>query len=401
VKPGILIVGGRIVDPAGSLDALRDLRIRDGRIVEIGEHLSTTVNEERLDATGCIVAPGLIDMHVHLRDPGYPEKETLETGTEAAVRGGFTAVACMPNTNPALDAPEVLAALQERIARMARCRVYPIGAMTVGRHGHEPCDYASLAEAGAVGFSDDGDTLRDETVLFDGAQRARDIAGPFISHCEPEDAIVARDLGVAARTGKSWHVAHCSTKTALDLIRQARDRGTRVTCEATPHHLTFTAAEVAAEMGPAARVNPPLRDTNDVEALRSGVFDGTVDVLASDHAPHTMAEKVDRDRPAPGFTGLEIALGAYGAALDGLPLSRFIALVSTNPARILDIAGGTLAVGAPADVTIFAERSWTVDPSTFASKGHVTPFAGRRLPLKAMATIVGGDVRYCAPEFAA
>jgi dihydroorotase len=397
--PGLLVTGGRIVDPAASLDALRDLRIRDGRIVEIGESLRV-IDEEVLDATGCIVAPGLIDMHVHLREPGYPAKETLATGTEAAVRGGFTSVACMPNTNPALDAAVTLAALEEGITAEARCRVYPIGAITIGRKGHETCDYAALAAAGAVAFSDDGDTVRDAGVLERAAVVARETRGPFISHCEPENEIVARDLAIAARTGKAWHVAHCSTSEALDTIRGHRSDGLYVTCEATPHHLAFSAEDVA-RMGPAARVNPPLRTRDDVEALRRGVFDGTVDVLASDHAPHTNAEKCDAEHPAPGFTGLEVALGAYGASLETLPLLRLVALLSTNPARILGIAGGTLAAGTPADVTIFARRSWIVDPRQFASKGRVTPFTGQRLPLKTLATIVGGDVRYRAPDFSA
>lgn len=398
--PGLLVTGGRIVDPVASLDALRDLRIRDGRIVEIGQYLAAG-DEELLDATGCIVAPGLIDMHVHLRDPGYPEKETLATGTEAAVRGGFTSIACMPNTNPALDTPAIVAALRERIVTEARCRVYPIAAMTIARQGRQACDYVALADAGAVAFSDDGDTVRDGAVLERAAALAREARGPFISHCEPENEIVARDLDIAARTGKTWHVAHCSTSEALDTIRRHRDAHENVTCEVTPHHLTFTAGEVALRMGPAARVNPPLRTREDVEALRRAVFDGTVDVLASDHAPHTDAEKRDRQHPPPGFTGLEVALGAYGAALEALPYPRLIALLSANPARILGIEGGTLAVGAPADVTIFAHRPWTVDTATFASKGHVTPFAGQRLPLKTLATIVGGELRYRAPDMAA
>lgn len=397
--PGLLLRGGRIVDPAAALDALRDLRIRDGRIVEIGEYLQEA-DEESLDATGCIVAPGLIDMHVHLRDPGYPEKETLATGTEAAVRGGFTGVACMPNTKPALDSADTLAALHERIVAQARCRVYPIGAITLGRKGHEAADYPALAGAGAVAFSDDGDTVRDARLLERAAALARETRGPFISHCEPEDEIVARDLAIAAITGKTWHVAHCSTRVSLDTIRRHREDRGNATCEATPHHLAFTSEDVASRMGPAARVNPPLRTRDDVAALRGAVFDGTVDALASDHAPHTDAEKHDLEHPAPGFTGLEVALGAYGASLETLPFLRLVALLSTNPARILGIPGGTLAIGAPADVTIFARRPWTVDPAAFASKGRVTPFAGERLPLKAMATIVGGEVRYRAADMA-
>jgi dihydroorotase len=398
--PALLITGGRVVDPVAALDALRDLRIRDGRIAEIGESLRAEEGEATLDARGSIVAPGLVDMHVHLRDPGFPEKETLETGTEAAVRGGFTSVACMPNTNPALDSVATIEALRERIARAARCRVYPIGAITLGREGQRVCDSIGLARAGTVAFSDDGDTVRDERVLYEAALRARDAAGAFISHCEPEDAIVARDLLIAGQTHKRWHIAHVSTREALELVRRARHGGIEVTCEATPHHLTFSAEEGLRELGLAARVNPSLRTEEDVAALRRGAFDGTIDALASDHAPHTREEKDDPEHPAPGFSGLEIALGAYAAALEGLPMLRFVELLSTNPARILRIDAGTLAIGAPADVTVFAHRPWIVDPSTFASKGRVTPFAGRRLPFKALATIVGGALRYRAPEMA-
>jgi dihydroorotase len=394
---GLVIKGGRIVDPAAGLDAFCDLRLRDGTIGEIGERLEPAANEEVITLDGAVVAPGFVDMHVHLREPGFPEKETIATGTEAAVRGGFTAVACMPNTNPTLDDPTAIADLMEMVERHARCRVYPIGAITRGRKGREPCDYTALAHAGAVAFSDDGDTVEDAGVLREAALLAHDLRAPFIAHCEPEPAIVARDLRIAHESKKSWHLAHLTTAEALDQIRSARARQTRVTCEVTPHHLTFTRT-LFAELGAAATVNPPLRTIEDVEALRCGVRDGTIDAFASDHAPHTQRQKADA---APGFSGLEIAVGAYAAALPDLPLARFVELLSTNPARIIGVRGGTLAVGQPADVTIFADRAWTVDPASFASKGKCTPFAGRRLPRRVLATIVGGRVRYRAPESAA
>ena len=393
----LIIANGRVVDPAASLDTLCDVRIQDGRIAEIGLALERNGGERVVEARGCIVAPGFIDMHVHLRDPGFPEKETMATGTDAAVRGGFTAVACMPNTRPALDDPNVLRDLEASAARNGRCRVYPIAAITRGRSGTELCDYAALARAGAVAFSDDGDTVRDARVMRQAAERARDLRAPMIAHSEPEDSIVARDLEIAAETRKAWHVAHVSTRGALDLIRAARIAGVYVTCEATPHHLTFT-QDTTAEFGPAARVNPPLRTGDDVAALREAVYDGTIDAFASDHAPHTESEK--RDGLAPGFTGLEVAVGAYAAALPNLPLPRFVELLATNPARILGLPGGTLAPGSPADITIFADREWTVDAANFASKGKCTPFNGRHLPRRVVATIVGGELRYDALEFA-
>lgn len=360
----------------------------------------TPENDDVLDASGAVVAPGFIDMHVHLREPGYPEKETIATGTEAAVRGGFTAVGCMPNTKPALDEPGVLRDLLREVNARARCRVYPIGAITRGRRGEEPCDFAALADAGAVAFSDDGDTVRDGAVLREAAERARDVRGVFISHCDPENEIVARDLLLAAETQKAWHIAHVSTARAVELVAAARRAGTGVTCEATPHHLTFTEATGAA-LGAAVKVNPQLRGERDVFALRHAVRDGTIDAFASDHAPHTDGEKRGDGGPvAPGFSGLEVAVGAYAAAMPDLPLLRFVALLATNPARILGVPGGSLAAGERADVTIFADREWLVDPAAFASKGRCTPFAGRRLPRKILATIVGGDVRYRALEIA-
>jgi dihydroorotase len=395
----LLITGGRVVDPVNHVDALRDVRIRDGKIVECGEQLETREGELLLDASGMMVAPGFVDMHVHLREPGFPQKETIQTGTEAAVRGGFTSLACMPNTQPALDNPTILGALCEAIKERARCRVYPIGAITHGRKGRQPCDFAALAQAGAVAFSDDGDTVDDALVLRDAAIAARDAAPPFISHCMPEESIAERDLHIAAATRKRWHIAHVSAAATLDLIRAARARGLAVTCEVTPHHLTFT-HHIACEMGKAVAVNPPLRTETDVQALRDGVRDGTIDAFASDHAPHTQAEKSGAGGDAaPGFSGLEVAVGAYAAALPDLPIARVVELLSTNPARIVGLNAGTLAIGAPADLTIFADRTWTVDPARFASLGKCTPFAGRTLPRKVLATIVGGIMRYRAEDF--
>ncbi len=417
----MLIRGGRLVDPSQRIDALRDLRIVNGRVTEIGEHLQAAPGDTVIDAHNAVVAPGFIDMHVHLREPGFTEKETIASGTQAALQGGFTAVACMPNTEPALDRPEVLAQLAAIVASDARCRVYPVAAITRGRTGVQGVDFAALSKAGAVAFSDDGNTVMNARVLREAALQARDVPGPFISHAEDEDlkgdavmtsgavadamgvasapslsedVIVARDLLIALDTAKAWHIAHLSTATGLALLRWSRAQGGSATCEVTPHHLLLT-DDAVRELGAGGKVNPPLRSQDDVRALRDGVREGTIDVFATDHAPHTEEEKRgDLGSAAVGFSGLEIALGAFALALPDLPLERFVALLSTNPARILNLEGGTLRIGAAADVTIFADRPWAVNPATFASKGKSTPFAGRTLPRRAVATIVNGELRW-------
>jgi len=421
----MLVQGGRLIDPAQRLDRLFDLRIRGDVVAELGEHLQPERDEEVLDARSAYVAPGFIDMHVHLREPGNPEKETLRSGLSAAARGGFTAVAAMPNTNPAIDSPELVHRLCEQAASIGFARVYPIAAITQARAGKDLTDFDALASAGARAFSDDGNTVMDGRVMLRAAQAAarRSDGVPLIVHCEDErrkngavmtagpaarklgvpgaaplceDAMVARDVLVAAQTGCALHVAHVSTATAVDLVRFAKtaagDGAIAVTCEVTPHHLVFTEADVL-ELGAAAKVNPPLRFAFDVGALRAAVRDGTVDAFASDHAPHTSAEKSgDLRRACVGFTGLEIAVGAYAHALPDLSLTRFVELLSTNPARILGVPGGTLRVGAPADVTVFADEPWRVDPAQFRSKGKCTPFAGMSLPRRALTTIVGGKI---------
>ena len=402
------------MDPSQELDAVRDVRLQDGIVVEIGEHLELRDGEGRFDASGTYVAPGFIDMHVHLREPGFPEKETVATGTAAAVAGGFTAVACMPNTEPALDTPDTVRDLR---AKPAYCRVHVIAAITRGRMGKDMVDYTALAAAGAVAFSDDGVSVADAGVLRNAALAARGVRGRFVSHCEDaclkgnthlhegstsaklglggspglaEDTVVARDLLIARETRKPWHIAHVSTGVSVALVAAAKERGIDATCEVTPHHLVFTDAEVASQ-GAAAKVNPPLRSPDDAAALRAAVRAGTIDAFASDHAPHTAAEKTGGlESAAVGFSGLEIAVGAYAFALPDLPVTRFVQLLSTTPARLLGEDGGTLRVGSPADVTIFADRSWRVDPAAFYSKGKSTPFAGMTLPRQAVAVFVGG-----------
>ncbi len=414
----LLIRGGRAIDPASGLDALRDVLVRDGVIAAIGEHLDPG-DAEILDASGAVVAPGFIDMHVHLREPGQTHKETIATGSAAAVAGGFTAVACMPNTEPALDSPALIAEVL-RLARAAGlARIYPIAAVTRARAGNELAPYWRLHDAGAVAFSDDGFTVKNPRVLRQAALYARDVPGVFISHCEDddlkgdavmnesarsfelglagspglaEDVVVARDILIGGDTKKPFHIAHVSTAMSAELVRFGRARGIAVTCEVTPHHLLIGDDRFDGFRAD-AKVNPPLRVEADVAALRAAVRDGTVDAFATDHAPHTREEKAQLLAEAPvGFSGLEIAVGAYAAALPDLPLARFISLLSTNPARILGVPGGSLAIGAPADVTVFAERSWRVDASAFYSLGKNTPFDGATFARRAIATVVGGRV---------
>jgi len=413
----ILIRGGRVIDPSQSLDAVRDVLLRDGIVVEIGERLDSG-DAEVYDASGAFVAPGFIDMHVHLREPGQNHKETIATGTAAAVAGGFTAVACMPNTEPALDSPALIAEVL-RLARAAGlARVYPIAAITRARAGKELAPYWRLHDAGAVAFSDDGFPVASPRVLRQAALYARDVPGVFISHCEDgdlrgeavmnegarsfelglagspglaEDVNVARDVLICGDTQKPFHIAHVSTAMSVELVRFGRAQGINVTCEVTPHHLLL-GDDRFENFRADAKVNPPLRPEHDVAALRAAVRDGTIDAFATDHAPHTREEKARLLAEAPvGFSGLETAIGAYAAALPDLGLERFVALLSTNPARILGVPGGTLRPGSPADVTIFAERPWRVDAGAFYSLGRNTPFDGLTFSRRAIATIVGGS----------
>jgi dihydroorotase len=393
----MLVRGGRVIDPASGIDGLLDVRLADGLVREIGQHLAPIAGEEIVDATGAFVAPGFVDMHVHLRDPGFPAKETLATGSQAAARGGFTSVACMPNTEPALDSTKVITELIRRAnAPEIACRIYPVAAMTRGRLGIETLDYAQLAGAGAVAFSDDGSPVNDDAVMRAIALQVRPTGRRVVAHAEDEDPMVVRDLTLARETGTPWHIAHVSTAASAAAVNDAKRGGIDVTCEVTPHHLLLTQALVQTHGG-GAKVNPPLRTEDDARALREAVRRGEIDAFATDHAPHTAEEKARPfDTAAMGFTGLEVAVGAYALAIPDLPVVRFIELLSVNPARILGVPGGSLAVGSPADLTIFADRPWTVRASTFASKGKNTPFDGMRLPRMVVATIVAGSLRYRA-----
>ena len=418
----LLIKGGTLVEPEAGVLLTRDLRIDAGKIVAIGANLDAA-GAEVVDAVGLLVAPGLTDAHVHLREPGFEYKEDLQSGARAAPAGGFTAVACMPNTNPVADNAATIAYIRKTAQKHGLARVYPIGALTKGSKGAEMAEMGLMREAGAVAFSDDGQTVADAGLMRRAMQYARMLDATVIVHCEDknlsgqglmhegyrstvlglpgipasaEDVIVARDLLLAEETGCRLHIAHVSTGRAVELIRAAKARGVQVTAEATPHHFTLTDAAVTG-YHTATKVSPPLREQADVEALKAGLADGTIEVIASDHAPHAAEEKEAEYAVAPfGMVGLETTLGLVWTELvapGALTPAQAIAKMTINPARVLGVPLGTLTLGAAGDLTIIdPARTWTVDPAQFASKSRNTPFAGRELTGKAVLTIVNGKV---------
>jgi len=419
---------------------MADLLIADGRVVTIGADLPRPAGCETLDARGMVVAPGLIDAHVHLRDPGFPEKETLESGAAAALRGGFTAICCMPNTNPTLDTPELIADVIER-SRGLGVRIHPIGAISVGRKGEALADLSAMAEAGAIGFSDDGDSTRSSAVMRQALEWSAEHGRPIMVHCEDwtlaprgvmnegsvsrdldvvgipaaaEEIVTARDIELARLTGGWLHVLHVSTARALELVRLGKRAGAHLTAEVMPHHLLLTDAWVAGRRrfvgedevypgpcpDPNAKVNPPLRRESDAVALLEGLRDGAFDILATDHAPHAPADKLGHlTRAASGMIGLEVALTLLLKLVDSgrLPLSTVIERLSTAPARLLGLPGGTLRPGTGADVVVFDPAArWEVTAETLASRSKNTPLLGLQLKGLVRATVIGGEVRYGA-----
>lgn len=426
--PTILIRNGRVLDPASGRDEQADVLIHGGRIARIGRRLDAPGEAEVIDAGGCLVTPGLVDPHVHLREPGGEHKETIATGTRAAVAGGFTTVCCMPNTSPALDAPETLRFVTDRAAEMGSCRVFPVAAGTVGRKGREVVDVAALVQAGAVGFSDDGDAIADRDVMARVLEAVRPTGLAFMQHCqdhamtgnapmhagrisarlglrgwprEAEETIVERDVALVRASGCRYHVQHISSGGTVELIRRARAEGLPVTGEASPHHLLLT-HEACAGYDTHAKMNPPLREAADVEALRRGVAEGIVTVLATDHAPHAPEEKGLPFEQAPfGIVGLETALPLYAEALvhsGAIGWERLIALLTMEPARLcnLDRLGiGRLEEGGPADVAVIdPDEAWTITPGDLAGRSRNSPFLGRRVRGRIAATIAAGVVRH-------
>ena len=418
----ILIRNGRIVDPANQIDATGDLLIRDGKIDRISNRIETEASQT-IDATRLIVTPGLIDMHVHLREPGFEHKETIASGTRAAAAGGFTSVACMANTNPVADSPDVIELIRSQARKDGATDVYPIGSITKNLDGEVLTDVAALLEAGAVGLSDDGKTVMDAGLMRDALALSAKHTFPVMVHCQEhnldvgtvmnlgetshrlnlpgspnaaEDIIVARDIMLAELTGGHLHVLHVSTAGAVDLVRWGKRRGVNVTAEAMPHHFTLTDAAIE-EHGTNAKMHPPLRTQTDVDAVIEGIKDGTLDAIATDHAPHAPFEKAEGMLEAPpGIIGSETCVPLVFDRLihrDQLTLSEAIAKMTCVPAKILHIDRGTLSIGAVADVTLIdPEKIATVDVTQSPSKSRNTPFDGWKLKGWSVMTIRDGIV---------
>ena len=435
----LLIYGGRIIDPSQGIDQVGDILIVEGSIAQAGSPIiqrpsfsAMLRKAQQLDATGLIVCPGFVDLHCHLREPGFEDKETIATGTKAAATGGFTTVCCMANTEPPLDTPAAVDWVKQKASKDSFVAVLPIGCVTRGRRGEELTDMAGLAEAGVLAFSDDGDPVRSSQLMRHAMSYSRSLDLPVIDHCEDkalsdggvmnegrvstetglkgipaaaEEVMVARDLILAKSTEARVHIAHVSTKGSVELIRRAKEEGTSVTAEATPHHLTLTEESIIDDarnksFDTNAKVNPPLRTRADIEALTKGLKDGVIDAIATDHAPHTVGDKsCDLKSAAFGISGFETAFGCLmGLVHQGeISLVRLLSKLTCEPARVIGREGelGTLKAGVLANVTILdPDREWIVNTRDFASKGKNTPYDGVKLRGKVMATIADGKVVY-------
>ncbi|MFC1957657.1 dihydroorotase [Chloroflexota bacterium] len=425
----LLVSGGRIIDPAQGIDETGSLLISEGNISWLGKgDITPPLSDyDVLPARGLIVCPGFIDLHCHLRQPGFEKKETIASGTRAAARGGFTTICCMPNTNPPLDNRDTIEYVKSEASKEGVVRVLPIGCISKGRKGQELAPIGELASVGVVGCSDDGDPVMDWHLMRQALEASRALGLPVIDHCEDtalsdsglvndgeisarlglrgipaaaEWLMIMRDLALAALTGGWLHIAHVSTAGSVEFIRRAKEKGVRVTAEVTPHHLTLTEEKVV-DCGANAKVNPPLRTKKDCQALIQALKDNVIDIIATDHAPHTGVEKRRNFALAPsGISGLETALGSLMSLVHGgqLTLPVLISKLTCEPAGIIGERYGklgTLASGAPADITIFdPDRKWKVDTKDFASKGKNTPLAGSTLKGKVMATISRGELVY-------
>lgn len=419
----ILLRGGRVIDPSRRFDGVADVYLDGGKVASVGQGISGADDALVIDAAGRVVAPGLIDLHTHLREPGQEDVETVATGAMAAAAGGFSAVCAMPNTDPVTDNQAAVGFIVSQAQRAGKARVYPIGAISLGQKGQQLAEFGELVGAGAVAVSDDGKPVVSSHLMRTALEYARTFGIPVADHCEDptlaaggamheglvstrlglkgipaaaEEIMVARDIILAELTGGHVHLCHMSTRGSVELIRRAKEKGLRVTAEACPHHFTLT-HERCEGYDTNAKMNPPLREGEDREALRQALKDGTIDVIATDHAPHHYDAKEREFDDAPnGIIGLETALGLSISELvqSGLmTLPELIAQMSTAPARIFGLPGGTLAAGALADVVVIDPVvEWEVRPEAFFSKSRNTPFAGRRLTGRADLTIVRGQI---------
>jgi dihydroorotase len=428
MKP-LLIQGGHIIDPGQEIDETGSLLIAGGKISWLGrgETAPPEPGGDVLDAQGLIVCPGLVDLHCHLRQPGFEDKETIATGSQAAARGGFTTICCMPNTSPPLDSRATVDYVKSTASSEGVVRVLPIGCISKGRQGEELAPMSELASAGVIAYSDDGNPVLNSNLMRQALDCSRGLGLPIIDHSEDtllseggvmnegeistrlglrgipaaaEEIMIARDLILAQLTGARLHIAHVSTEGSVDLIRRGKEKGIKVTAEVTPHHLTLTEEKVIG-YNTNAKVNPPLRTKRDTQALIQGLKENVIDAIATDHAPHTEADKlVDFARAAFGISGFETALGSLLSLVHNgqLTLNTLIAKLTCAPAKIIGNKYGrlgSLEVGVSADVTIFdPNREWVVDTRAFASKGKNTPLAGSRLKGKVMATIAQGKLVY-------
>ena len=419
----VIIRHGRVIDP-GRINGPADVLIQDGKIAQVATELVVPPGATVMDASGKWVLPGFVDLHVHLREPGFEYKETIQTGTSAAVAGGFTSVCCMPNTSPVNDNQSVTEFILDKARAAGLAHVFPIGAITKGSEGKELAEFGELKDAGCVAVSDDGKPVMNGMVMRRALEYARAFALTVVDHCEclhlseggcmheglvatelglhgvpaaAEDVMVARNLALAELTGGRLHLAHLSTAGSVRMVREAKARGVKITSEACPHHFLLT-VEAVREFNTNAKMNPPLRSPKDVDAIKAGLTDGTIDAIATDHAPHADFEKQREFDYAPfGIVGLETAWGLALTLVDEgvLSVEQVVALLTVQPARAFALPKGTLAVGADADVTIVdPEAQWVVEPERFRSKGRNTPFAGWKLKGRVVTTIVSGRVVY-------
>jgi len=427
----LLLTGARIIDPSQNIDARMDIFLKDGKIAKIGTNLAKSIKSKDseeitkiIDLTGMILVPGLIDMHTHLREPGFEYKETIASGASAAVAGGFTSIACMPNTSPINDNRSITEFIRRKATEAALANVYPVGAISKKSEGSQLTEFWDLKEAGIVALSDDGKPVMDAALMRRAMEYAYSLQLPVISHCEDtnlsanglmnegyystilglngipgiaEEAMVARDILIAEFTKTSVHIAHLSTAGSVRLIRDAKERGLKVTAETAPHYFTLT-DESLRGYDTNFKINPPLRSEQDLNAIKEGLADGTIDVIACDHAPHGRTDKeVEFEYAANGISGLETSLSLSLNLISSKTLNwpELIAKMSVNPARILNLPKGTLETGADADITVIDPLlKWTVDVQAFRSRGKNSPFNGRQMQGKAILTIVGGEIKY-------